>query len=58
MTNLPDLPLLFGHTYYGSGNLPGSVNQGILGILFLNPTLQETQSLCHRCTTADVATIT
>ncbi len=31
----------FGHTYYGSGNLPGSVNQGILGILFLNPTLQE-----------------
>ncbi len=29
------------HTYYGSGNLPGSANQGVLGILFLNPTLQE-----------------
>ena len=41
MTNLPDLPLLFGHTYYGLGNLPGSANQGILGILFLDPTLQE-----------------
>ncbi len=41
MTYLPDLPLLFGHTYYGSGNLPGSANQGILGILFLDPILQE-----------------
>ena len=30
-----------GHTHYGSGNLLGSANQGILGILFLNPTLQE-----------------
>jgi len=39
--DLPDLPLLFGHTYYDSGNLPGSADQGILGILFLNPTLQE-----------------
>ena len=36
--------------YYGSGNLPGSANQGILGILFLNPTLQEEPwKVPHEC---------
>ncbi len=47
-----DFPLPCVHIKYGSDNLPGSANQSIHGILYLNRSLQEYMWIVGKGTSA------